>query len=387
MVTAFDFSKVPDNIPRWDFGESMLKALKGWLQALRWTNAGEVSNVELAMDFEVFTGIDLPGGEGPSTVVERGKSLWTVLSSFMRTCKRLGLPEPLPAERVCRVGCLVPLGAPHVYGGLSLRPIFAGGEETMKVLELSLARKDVLKETWGSDLFPDYSEISRSERAKSWSVSTVPKRPNAPQIVATKHAGFALGGRLCTAHRKPKCHSCAQMKRNYSLTIDACCQVHHTQDDDLLIECCTSHRMTRCGKCATAGKCCLKGHHDVEPSSVNNTSYSSEKERISRAREVTPEKTRKTRLRSKRDVLLKSPLNSPGSSDSDSAQPAPLPRRRPLQKKPARPSSNTLKGPERKSACDAPVEGAKDLGNLKASSLKQRKKPADPLGTRSRAPT
>ena len=53
----------------------MMRALKGWLSAFRWTHAGEVSNVELAVDFEVFTGIDIPTqrGRGPLQSIKGGK--------------------------------------------------------------------------------------------------------------------------------------------------------------------------------------------------------------------------------------------------------------------------------------------------------------------------
>ena len=242
----------------------VLRALKCWLGALKWTKAGEVSNIELAIDFEVFTGLDLPG-RSPLTALQRGKVVWKILAAFLRQCSNLGLPEPLPAKRASRVGCLTPLGAPFVWGGLSLRPLFAGGEETMVVLERSLARKGVPSETWGNDLFPDYSGIPRHERAAKWDCpSAMPERAPLPLIVPKKIAGFELGGRLCQAHRKPKCSLCQQMRRNYSLVVDACCQAHHAPDDGLPVECCVPHRMTRCGTCPTAARCCKKGHHVIE---------------------------------------------------------------------------------------------------------------------------
>ena len=111
----------------------------------------------------------------------------------------------------------------------------------MRVLEHSLARKDVPSETWGKDLLPDYSGIPRSERAARWDVAAaVPKRPSSPQLIPLSNAGFTLSGKLCKAHRKPKCSSCQLMKRGHSFTVEACCQVHHAPDDKLLIECCTS---------------------------------------------------------------------------------------------------------------------------------------------------
>ena len=131
---AFDFSRLPDAPPRWAYGDRLMRALKGWLTALRWTSAGEVSNIELAVDFETFTGLDVPNlsGVGPLAVNQRGKTMWTMLSALCRICEDLQLPMPLPAERANRVGCLRTLGAPLVWGGLSRRPHFAGGEETSR---------------------------------------------------------------------------------------------------------------------------------------------------------------------------------------------------------------------------------------------------------------
>ncbi|KAJ9455946.1 hypothetical protein DIPPA_33664 [Diplonema papillatum] len=51
------------------------------------------------------------------------------------------------------------------------------------------------------------------------------------------------------------------MRRNYSLVVDQCCQVHHQPDDGLRIQCCRAHRLTRCGTCPNADACCGRGHH------------------------------------------------------------------------------------------------------------------------------
>ncbi len=47
-----DFRRIPDCPPRWEYSEVLMRALKGWLAALSWTRTGEVSNVELAIDFD-----------------------------------------------------------------------------------------------------------------------------------------------------------------------------------------------------------------------------------------------------------------------------------------------------------------------------------------------
>ncbi|KAJ9435839.1 hypothetical protein DIPPA_09450 [Diplonema papillatum] len=42
-------------------GERVFRAAQAWLDGMYWSTAGEVSTAELAIGFEVFTGVDLPG--------------------------------------------------------------------------------------------------------------------------------------------------------------------------------------------------------------------------------------------------------------------------------------------------------------------------------------
>ncbi|KAJ9465802.1 hypothetical protein DIPPA_32557 [Diplonema papillatum] len=96
-----------------------MRAMNGWLSALQWTDTGEVSNIELAVDFEVFTGHDILGP--PNLAANRrGKTLWTMLATLCRLCRELQLPSPLPAERKDRVGSMRTLGAPMLWGGVVL---------------------------------------------------------------------------------------------------------------------------------------------------------------------------------------------------------------------------------------------------------------------------
>ncbi|KAJ9441958.1 hypothetical protein DIPPA_19806 [Diplonema papillatum] len=163
----FDFDRLPDEPPRWPYGGRAMRALKGWLSALRWTNAGEVSCVELAVDFEVHTGVDVPAPPGIRRLAanQRGKTLWTMLSTLCRLCQDLQLPSPLPAERKVRVGSMRTLGAPMLWGGLTPRPRFAGGEETHGVLGTSFPRAAAGDgKNWGGDVFPQYDAARRAQR-------------------------------------------------------------------------------------------------------------------------------------------------------------------------------------------------------------------------------
>ncbi|KAJ9457850.1 Retrovirus-related Pol polyprotein from type-1 retrotransposable element R2 [Diplonema papillatum] len=262
----FDFDRLPDEPPRWPYGGRAMRALKGWLSALRWTDAGEVSCVELAVDFEVHTGVDVPAPPGIRRLAanQRGKTLWTMLSTLCRLCRDLQLPSPLPAERKVRVGSMRTLGAPMLWGGLTPRPRFAGGEETHGVLEASFPRAAAGDgKNWGGDVFPQYDAARRAQRSLRWDVPTpLPQRPRLPVLVPAAQADPLLRTQsVCDACAKQKCAVCTGMRRNYSLVVDQCCQVHHRPDDGLRIQCCRAHRLTRCGTCPNADACCGRGHH------------------------------------------------------------------------------------------------------------------------------
>ncbi|KAJ9465251.1 Retrovirus-related Pol polyprotein from type-2 retrotransposable element R2DM, partial [Diplonema papillatum] len=206
----FDFDRLPDEPPRWPYGGRAMRALKGWLSALRWTNAGEVSCVELAVDFEVHTGVDVPAPPGIRRLAanQRGKTLWTMLSTLCRLCQDLQLPSPLPAERKVRVGSMRTLGAPMLWGGLTPRPRFAGGEETHGVLGTSFPRAAAGDgKNWGGDVFPQYDAARRAQRSLRWDVPTpLPQRPRLPVLVPAAQADPLLRTQsVCDACAKQKC--------------------------------------------------------------------------------------------------------------------------------------------------------------------------------------
>ncbi|KAJ9441380.1 Retrovirus-related Pol polyprotein from type-1 retrotransposable element R2 [Diplonema papillatum] len=221
---VFNFDRLPDEPPRWPYGGRAMRALKGWLSALRWTNAGEVSCVELAVDFEVHTGVDVPAPPGIRRLAanQRGKTLWTMLSTLCRLCQDLQLPSPLPAERKVRVGSMRTLGAPMLWGGLTPRPRFAGGEETHGVLETSFPRAAAGDgKNWGGDVFPQYDAARRAQRSLRWDEPTpLPQRPRLPVLVPAAQADPLLRTQsVCDACAKQKCAVCAGMRRNYSLVV------------------------------------------------------------------------------------------------------------------------------------------------------------------------
>jgi hypothetical protein len=263
-----DFARIPDEVPRWTFGARLMRAMKAWLSALRWTDGGEVSNIELAFDFEIFTGVDIPGPpDAPVPANRRARTLGHMLAVLGRICEDLQLPPPLPAQRVARLYCLRTMGAPVVCGGLSRRPHFAAGEETSAVLEASLEgaifTAGLADGSWGGDVFPRYDAQRRADRARRWEAAG-PRlvRSERPVPVPSPQADTGMNGRAaCNACAKAKCAVCAGVPRHYAPTVDQCCQAHHRPDDGLPVQCCPLHHLTRCGGCTNATECCKKGHH------------------------------------------------------------------------------------------------------------------------------
>ena len=186
--------------------------------------------------------------------------MWTMLSALCRICEDLQLPMPLPAERANRVGCCNPSLGRAVEAALL-------GEETSRVLETCLPRAiltaGISGKNWGGDIFPVYEAAQRAPRAHRWDTPTpLPQRPLHPSAVTTIQADSKLLSRqICQACAKQKCLLCSNTRRNYSLTVDQCCQVHHRPDDGLKRQCCGRHRLTRCGTCPNAAACCAEGHH------------------------------------------------------------------------------------------------------------------------------
>ena len=278
----FDVSSIPEKPAArlWPYSAASLRAILAWLAALQWTKQGTVSNIELALDFEIFTGKALQPSERSArtsnpAMAERGNLLWTMMGCLKRLCDQLSLPTPWPARREDRVGSLCSVGAGEVWGGMTPRPVFAGGAETIAALEASAeqacaaagvdADGNIVR--WGTNVFPDYTGIPRTTRASQWDgPRPPPPRSAIPVPVPRSLASTSLGPRkVCNAHSKPKCDECDNAKRNYALTIAACCRVHHHHADGLKVMCCETHHMTRCGTCANVKTCCAAGHHGRAP--------------------------------------------------------------------------------------------------------------------------
>ncbi|KAJ9449062.1 hypothetical protein DIPPA_24900 [Diplonema papillatum] len=268
----FRYNDLPDAPRKWNFGAPMMRALKGWLAALRWTTFEGVSNIELALDFELFTGMDVKHcpkrpkvqrPAGPVSVAERGQRLGAMLAVLCRLCETLKLPSPLPTARLERVKSLHTLGVPRVIGGLQVRPVFAAGAETAAVLEACATRAlpvgGLTSQVWGRDVFPQYDSALRAERAQKWEVRRpVLTRSAHPVLVPASQAMTRGRFQVCDKCAKKKCPLCASSSQR---TPEQCCRDHHEPGDGVLTQCCGAHHLTRCGGCANASVCCRSGHH------------------------------------------------------------------------------------------------------------------------------
>jgi len=67
-------------------GPRMFTAVKTWLSELKW-GPGQVANAELAIDFEVFSGLDLRGrgyrGLDAAPLNDRAAEMWRILRGMM----------------------------------------------------------------------------------------------------------------------------------------------------------------------------------------------------------------------------------------------------------------------------------------------------------------
>ncbi|KAJ9436815.1 Retrovirus-related Pol polyprotein from type-1 retrotransposable element R2 [Diplonema papillatum] len=254
-------------------GERWFRALQYWLDGMCWSVAGDVSTAELAVDFEVYTGLDLPGSlvatTGGTPLCIRARMLARMLKTIGEALERKGVGPLLPGRKLEKIGSLRTVGAPPCLTGYEMRPIFRGGEETMGILETQLkaSRHAFTGEAWGMDLFPTYGR-ERAERAARWAAfdDTTEKRKGKKSAVVggdpwlvpegiPRHEKW--GERVCPGHQKVKCDVCKRRGKSVAW----CCQAHHREGDGLAVKMCAEHRMTQCATCKTTAECCRNHHH------------------------------------------------------------------------------------------------------------------------------
>ena len=163
------------------WSQELYTALIHWLSALRWpppNTAGGgrgVSWHQLAIDFECWSGIDLPPTKQGATIGERAR---VIGGAVKRIGEMLGRGV-YPGEAVKRGNALLCFGFPRA-AGLARRPVLAGGAETRVALrdladaaQLPSHRKALGKGkasgNWSAQFTPVYANgEGRAERRRRW---------------------------------------------------------------------------------------------------------------------------------------------------------------------------------------------------------------------------
>ena len=125
---------------RWRYGKMLFTALNDYLSRLEWPlwmPTRGITFVELAMDFEVATGVSLPaaprrdaGAQASPPVADRAQAF----AAMLKALDTHAAPRPLHGgSRTPRARSLQPLGLTPTMG-LTERPVLVGGSATEAVL-------------------------------------------------------------------------------------------------------------------------------------------------------------------------------------------------------------------------------------------------------------
>jgi hypothetical protein len=228
-------------------------AVVDWMAGLEWSTTGEATMTELAVDFELYSGLDatLPK-KGPGCLRDRANGLRCMMSAVMKLAVQQGLGNCLPGEMKRQTTTLSFIGLPGVPG-LKPRPRFRMPETGRLLLE-QVRGADVSK------LRPVYPP-DRSARAAQWAEPATPMPcPDPVHLPNATHID-ASGALKCVVHRKGKCGRCSALLRRDAPAVEACCRHHHRDDDGLPVGVCPMHRLSKCAECSGPSTCCSAGHH------------------------------------------------------------------------------------------------------------------------------
>ncbi|KAJ9436880.1 hypothetical protein DIPPA_29230 [Diplonema papillatum] len=226
-------------------------ALVAWLSDMEWTENGQASMLELAIDFELFSGLSIPLHENaPKGVRERGNVLRCMISALDKLATQQGLGSCERGERVCPTTSLSFMGISGI-SGVRPRPRFREAH-TGTILEEQVKGSDVGTQC---PTYPDWT----AERAARWALPVPPQLH--PDPVHMPGVGVEKALVTCATHHKGKCEACRALVRRDVPTVEMCCRHHHHADDGQPIAVCVEHSTTKCGECKTAAACCRSGHH------------------------------------------------------------------------------------------------------------------------------
>ncbi|KAJ9467674.1 hypothetical protein DIPPA_07938 [Diplonema papillatum] len=234
----------------WDEG-TFLAAID-WLSGLEWSSDGDMAAVEAAIDFELFSGLDIKApSKAAKTHREKANGMRCMLSAINKLAVQQQLGKCLPGDFKSKTTALSFIGLSSVPG-FQPRPRHRMPETGPTIMQQ-------VKTGYGTA--PAYPP-ERTDRARRW---VIPRAPLAnPDPLHLPHAvpEATKNAPKCATHHKGKCAVCRALGHHHGPTVEACCRHHHADNDGLPPAVCDRHRMTRCVECNTPTACCKAGHHD-----------------------------------------------------------------------------------------------------------------------------
>ena len=273
---------------RWAGDEGMFWAFREWLAALSWSDdtAVGITQLELALDFEAFSGLDL--GESLS-LKERADKMGVLL----RQAGAAGNGrEVRKGEDNRSIHTLKTFGAPPLAGFTSrpkltmtqevediLRRVQASAKTRFLLKREATAKKEAAH-VWGEDAVVEHAP-GRAQRAEQWerkcaewrdrvdecsARETSTELPVGDPVTVPDARRKVAGERACRQHQRVRCEDCIENK----VEMLECCCAHHHPDEDVeercakVVDMCERHSKTACGACLRAGTSaaiCCKRHH------------------------------------------------------------------------------------------------------------------------------
>eukprot|EP01060_Flectonema_neradi_P010365 TRINITY_DN1744_c0_g1_i8.p1 TRINITY_DN1744_c0_g1~~TRINITY_DN1744_c0_g1_i8.p1 ORF type:complete len:1749 (+),score=244.11 TRINITY_DN1744_c0_g1_i8:3140-8386(+) len=283
-------------------GLALYLALAQYMKKLKWSRHPDdtgVTFLELAVDFEAYSGLELPTTiakmqleDTTKAAAKKADTIHHLMMKIDQLHKKVNKTTkntfPQPSTKVKHVKSLVPLGAPTL-NGINKRPEFVMGEETVtttkRLVEEAIINKSDHERFAHNTLIEHAPE--QEQRSETWKTAAkkFPSKENdvllkqqrcdhgpvvAPANVLKKPKiarGEGTNNSTCSSHFKKKCGPCAQ---DGTVSIYYCCHNHHSANDGLIPiwDYCQKHRMTACAQCLNrshgAEICCETNHHTCQ---------------------------------------------------------------------------------------------------------------------------
>ena len=270
----------------WPYGRLLFMILSGWFNTLQWPDSYRATGssfLELAIDFEVSTGFDLPCCCKTSCFTRPIGCMCKAFEQLLLILEQISPSPVVWGERKQNVSSLRCIGLP-VLRGIGRKPLFVGGKNTIKALERLpratwLRTPTVSKNAWLKSTHTSYTELGRRASKLIWVSNHFTLSPHfeipfssvRPPIQATFVAyplkapanvlAFSPKIPICGPHSSSKCPECVHE------LVTFCCFHHHAS---LSLPTysklyCHTHRLSACGACALkqhdAAHCCRLNHH------------------------------------------------------------------------------------------------------------------------------